>query len=86
LLIKRTQAPIVPVGIAGAYDAWPRWRTLPTPAPLFCPSVTGAIAVVVGKPLDPRRYAEMPREAALQELHAKIAEVHARAERLRRRD
>src|SRR3954447_16839713 len=38
LLIKRTSAPIVPVGLAGAYDAWPSWRTYPIPSPLFLPS------------------------------------------------
>ena len=26
---------IVPVGIAGAYDAWPRWRQVPDPEPNF---------------------------------------------------
>ena len=26
LLIKRTRVPIIPVGIAGGYDAWPIWR------------------------------------------------------------
>src|SRR5438552_5239233 len=34
LLIKRAQVPIIPVGIAGAFEALPRWRWLPTPAPL----------------------------------------------------
>jgi 1-acyl-sn-glycerol-3-phosphate acyltransferase len=32
LLIKRAQAPIIPVGIAGAFDAYPRDQLLPTPA------------------------------------------------------
>src|SRR6185436_3601001 len=43
LLIKRTQAPIVPVGIAGAFDAWPRGRRFPMPAPLFWPAGKGTI-------------------------------------------
>jgi 1-acyl-sn-glycerol-3-phosphate acyltransferase len=85
LLIKRTLAPILPLGIAGAYEAWPRWRNYPMPAPLFWPSGTGTIAVSVGRPLDPRPYAEMPREQALAELFTEIDRVQRRAERLRRR-
>src|SRR5439155_15471000 len=65
LLLKRTQAPVVPVGIAGAYDAWPRWRSYPKPAPLFLPAHRGTIAVAVGRPFDARRLAQLPREEAL---------------------
>jgi 1-acyl-sn-glycerol-3-phosphate acyltransferase len=87
LLIKRVQAPIVPVGIAGAYHAWPIWRKHPLPAPLFWPADAnaGTIAVVMGKPIDSRRYAEMPREDALRELSDLIGREQARAEQLRRR-
>jgi 1-acyl-sn-glycerol-3-phosphate acyltransferase len=85
LLIKRTQAPIVPVGIAGAFDAWPMQRSYPVPAPLFLPAAPGSISVSLGKPLDPRRYAKMPREQALQELFDKIHAEQQRAEKLRRR-
>ncbi len=84
LLIKRTRAPIVPVGIAGAYDAWPRWRAFPTLAPLFLPCGSGTISVSVGKPIDARRFAEMPREHALAELFDKIAIEQQHAEKLRR--
>jgi 1-acyl-sn-glycerol-3-phosphate acyltransferase len=85
LLIKRTQVPIVPVGIAGAYDAWPIWRPYPIPAPLFMPSPRGTIGVSLGKPVDGRRYAEMPREEALQDLFDIIHAEQERAEKLRRR-
>ena len=84
LLIKRTQAPIVPVGIAGAYDAWPSWRPYPIPAPLFLPAGPGTIAIAIGKPFDSRRYAELPRDQAMKELFDKIAVEQQRAEKLRR--
>ncbi len=84
LLIRRTQAPIVPVGIAGSYDAWPRWRAYPIPAPLFWPAGAGTISVSLGKPIDARRFAELPREQALQELFDKIHAEHQHAEKLRR--
>lgn len=85
LLIKRTQAPIIPVGIAGAFAAWPRSRPLPTLAPLALPPVPGTISVSLGAALDSRRYGELPREQALQELFDKIHAEQVRAEKLRRR-
>ncbi len=85
LLIKRTQAPIVPVGIAGAYDAWPRWRKYPIPAPVCWPANPGTVAVSIGKPLDAARLAALPREQALAELFEAIAAVQRRAEALRRK-
>src|SRR5207253_962423 len=84
LLIKRSQVPIVPVGIAGAYDSWPITRSYPIPAPLFLPPNGGAISVALGKPLDSRRFAEMPRAEALQELFNVIHAEQQRAEMLRR--
>jgi 1-acyl-sn-glycerol-3-phosphate acyltransferase len=85
LLIKRSSAPIVPIGIAGAYDALPRWRAFPELAPLFWPAGKAAIAVSVGKPLDGRRYADMNREQVLDELFKELQKVAGRAERLRRK-
>ena len=85
LLIKRAQAPIVPVGIAGAYHAWPIWRSYPIPAPLFLPPGAGTISVSLGEPVESRRYAELPREQALAELLDKIQVEQQRAEKLRRR-
>jgi len=85
LLIKRTQAPIVPVGIAGAFDALPYGKGIPNLAPLFLPAGEAALAVSVGRPLDARRLAQMPREAALALLFAELQKVAQRAERLRRK-
>ena len=83
LLIKRTQAPIVPVGIAGAFDALPHWRSVPTPAPLFWPGCRATIAVSIGPPLPSQPIAAMPREKALVELFSMLETVWRRAERLR---
>jgi 1-acyl-sn-glycerol-3-phosphate acyltransferase len=86
LLIKRTQAPIVPVGIAGAFDAWPRWRSYPLPAPLFLPPSRACIAVSIGKPLEAGTLAKMPREQSLQVLQDAIDKERQRAEKLRRKE
>jgi 1-acyl-sn-glycerol-3-phosphate acyltransferase len=87
LIIKKTHAPIIPCGIAGAYEALPRWRHPPIPghSPLFLPPGKCTIAVSIGKPLDGGRYAKMPREQALTELFDEVKKVQEHAERLRRR-
>lgn len=85
LLIKRARAPIVPVGIAGAYNAWPRQRPLPIPAPIFLPAQKGTIAVSVGRPLDATHYIPLPRQQLLTELFAELQRMVGRAEKLRRR-
>jgi 1-acyl-sn-glycerol-3-phosphate acyltransferase len=87
LIIKKSLAPVVPCGIAGAHEALPRRRKPPIPghSPLFLPPGDSTIAVVIGQPLDGARFAKMPREAALAELFAEVKKVQAQAERLRRR-
>lgn len=85
LLIKRVKCPIVPVGIAGAYAAWSRFMKIPKPSPLFLPPGPSTIAVSVGAPLDPVRYAAMPRDAMLEDLHTVLKARHAAAEALRRK-
>lgn len=85
LLIKRLQPPIIPIGIAGAYDAWPRWQSYPIPAPLFLPPTKRTVAVAFGKPIDSRRYLDLPRDVALSELTAEIKKMWQRAEHLRRK-
>jgi 1-acyl-sn-glycerol-3-phosphate acyltransferase len=85
LLVRRSRAPIVPVGIAGAYQALPRWRKYPLCAPLFLPAGQAAIAVSVGKPLDGQKISQLPREQALEEMLREIKKANDRAERLRRK-
>jgi 1-acyl-sn-glycerol-3-phosphate acyltransferase len=85
LIIKRAMAPVIPVGIAGAYDAYPRMAKYPKFSPLFLPATNATVAVSIGKPLDPHRYATMPREEALKELFDKIRAMELRAEHLRRK-
>jgi 1-acyl-sn-glycerol-3-phosphate acyltransferase len=85
LLVKRGQAPVVPVGIAGAYEAWPRHRPVPVPAPLFLPAGNGTLAVAIGRPLDAKSLTDLPRERLLDVLLAELLQVHGRAEQLRRK-
>jgi 1-acyl-sn-glycerol-3-phosphate acyltransferase len=86
LIIKKTGAPVVPCGIAGAFEALPRSRHPPIPghSPLFWPPTGRTIAVTIGKPLDGARFAKMPRGAALAELFDEVKKMQEQAERLRR--
>jgi 1-acyl-sn-glycerol-3-phosphate acyltransferase len=85
LLIKRVTCPIVPVGIAGCFEAWSRFHTWPRFAPLFTEPGPGTIALTVGKPIDPARYAGRHRDWVVEDLHRELVAQHAAAERLRRK-
>ena len=83
-LVKRAPVPIVPVGIAGAFEAYPRTSKLPKLSPLFMPPTNHAVAAVVGKPLEPERMLKLSREEFLQTVFDAIQKVQLEAERLRR--
>jgi 1-acyl-sn-glycerol-3-phosphate acyltransferase len=85
LLIKKTPAPIVPIGIAGAFHAWPRWRSWPILAPLFVPANQSTLAVSIGQPLAPGRYVKLTRKRALSELCDHLRMMQHKAEALRRK-
>ena len=84
LLLKRVTCPVVPVGIAGAYDAWPRHHKLPRLDALALPTAGRSIAVAFGEACDPARFAGRDREAALGELRGELVKAKAAAEGLRR--
>ncbi|HEY1860608.1 MAG TPA: lysophospholipid acyltransferase family protein [Gemmataceae bacterium] len=85
LLIKRSNAPIVPIGVAGAFNALPRGKNRVRFSPWFLPATDASVAVHIGKPLDSQRFAEMPREEMLTALLEELRKVHEQAERLRRK-
>lgn len=85
MLIKRAKAPIVPVAIAGSYYAWPRWRAIPIPSPLFLAPTERTVAVVVGKPISAEKLAGLSREEQIRFLTDEITRLLRRAEQLRRK-
>jgi 1-acyl-sn-glycerol-3-phosphate acyltransferase len=86
LLIKRSRVTVLPVGIAGAYNAWPSWRAYPIPAPLFLPATKQCIAVSIGCPLKAGCLTGLTRDQVLSTLSAELQKAHERAERLRRKE
>ncbi len=65
LLLKRAKCPVLPVAIEGAYDVWPRRRTLPR---LF----GGRVAVKIGAPIPYEKLAGMDAREGLAMLEAQI--------------
>jgi 1-acyl-sn-glycerol-3-phosphate acyltransferase len=85
LLIRRSKAPLIPVAVAGPFEAMPSHSWFPRFCPLCLPATDAALACVVGEPLDSTTLAEMDNEKLLEFLHAKLVERQAEAEGLRRR-
>ena len=85
LVIRQTRANILPVGIAGAWDAWPRWKRLPTLSPPVLPPNSATIAVSVGKPICGACLGAMDRDEMLAELSKELHVVWQRAKKLRRK-
>ena len=72
---RRSKVPLVPVGVDGAYQAWPRTARLPR---------LGRMAVVVGKPLPPELISDMTDAEVVSELTTRIRACHQQARALRR--
>ncbi len=83
LLVRKARCPIVPVGIAGAFAAWPRTRGLLRFGPPFQTWSRSRIAVSIGEPLDGAVLANLDREEMLAELDKSLRAVMAKAEQLR---
>jgi 1-acyl-sn-glycerol-3-phosphate acyltransferase len=74
LLARRAKVPILPLGLAGGFRAWPRFRLLPRPA---------HIEVVYGAPIAPEQYLSMSDEELVQTIYNRLREVFEQAARLR---
>lgn len=65
-LLRRTKVPVIPVGIAGAFESYPKKRLFPFP---------GKVRVVFGEPLDRERldgYGKADEEALLAYVRERI--------------
>ena len=64
-IARRGKTILLPVGIDGAYDAWPRRRKLPR---------TGRIHVCVGIPISAEEVTRLSDDDLIAELHRRICE------------
>jgi 1-acyl-sn-glycerol-3-phosphate acyltransferase len=75
-LARRSKAALVPVGIDGAFQAWPRTQPLPSPE---------RIHIVIGEPLGPGEIADLSDDEMVAELERRIRACHAAAREGRQR-
>ena len=73
-MARRSRVPLVPVGIDGAYQAWPRTSRFPR---------LGRIAIAVGQSFSPKEITELSDDHLLAELEQRIRACHAAARELR---
>lgn len=83
LLVKKARCPVVPVGIVGAYDSWPKGQPLPVPAPLGVLGPGTPLGVSFGETVPPGFYDQMKREEIVDDLHRRIADAVADARQRR---
>ena len=69
---RRGRVPLIPVGVAGAFEAWPRKAKLPRPAP---------IRIVIGQPITPEEFEAWTDDQLVAELEQRIRDCHSRAAR-----
>lgn len=69
-LARRGRAPLVPVGLDGAYQAWPRTQRLPGLAALY---------LVIGEPLSPQLVESLTDDALVAEVQRRLADCLAKA-------
>jgi 1-acyl-sn-glycerol-3-phosphate acyltransferase len=77
--------PIVPVGVAGAFEAYPRSDPLPKLSPMFWRPTGAAVAVSVGKAIPPEVYADLPPETMLHTLFDRVQAEVRQAEKIVRK-
>lgn len=77
LLVKRARPTILPMGVDGTFEAWPRGRKLPR---LF-----GKVVCTCGEPLSGEELAKLPGDEALAVLRTAVERAFADAVAERRR-
>jgi 1-acyl-sn-glycerol-3-phosphate acyltransferase len=70
VLAARAKVPVVPAGVAGTFEAWPRHRVLPRTHP---------IRIVFGPAIRPEELAGLSSEAVTSLLHDRIVACHREA-------
>lgn len=85
LLIRKSNATVVPVGIAGAHEALSRDKTWPTLCPIFMNGNRGCIGISIGTPIDGNLLKELPREESLNLLKDSINREIIKANNIRRK-
>ena len=74
-IAKRSGLPLIPMALDGAFEAWPRHRSIPRPA---------VVHVEFGAPIAPEEVARMSDDELVREVQRRIQLCHESARRSRR--
>src|SRR5262249_2541038 len=85
LILRKAKVPILPVGLAGAYQALPIWRKSPRFALLGWPSSAG-MAGVAGPVQYAEDYLKKSTPLLLHDLQEELTRLHREAEKIRKKD
>jgi len=77
LLLKRVKPTVLPMGVEGTFDAWPRGRKLPR--------AFGKVVCVCGEPISGEELAKLDSADALAAMHAAVSRAHEEAREYRAR-
>jgi 1-acyl-sn-glycerol-3-phosphate acyltransferase len=77
VLVSRANVPVVPVGLAGTFEVWPRSRRLPVPHP---------VRIHYGAPIFPEELTGMDTAAVTALIRQRLEDCHHQAESKLRRD
>jgi 1-acyl-sn-glycerol-3-phosphate acyltransferase len=77
LLLKRVKPTVLPMGVEGTFDAWPRGRKLPR--------ASGKVVCVCGEPISGEELAKLDSADALAAMHAAVSKAHEEAREYRAR-
>jgi 1-acyl-sn-glycerol-3-phosphate acyltransferase len=84
LLIRRSKAAVLPVGLAGAYDAWPIHGKKPTFGPVWAAARKEGISCVIGEVIPAEALATMDTKEMLKYIEDRVATVREEAYRRKR--
>jgi len=75
LLLKRVKPTVLPMGVDGTFEAWPRGRKLP--------KLRGDVVCVCGEPISGEELAKLDSAEALSAMRAAVSKAHEEAKRIR---
>jgi 1-acyl-sn-glycerol-3-phosphate acyltransferase len=75
LLVKKARPAVLPMGVDGTFDAWPRGRKFPR--------LSGRVVCVCGEPLSGAELAALDSDEALRRMHAAVFAAHEEARGIR---
>ncbi|HQR41738.1 MAG TPA: lysophospholipid acyltransferase family protein [Gemmatales bacterium] len=85
LLIRRAKVPVLPVGIAGNYHAWPPKYKLPRWSPLWCRANPAAMSCYIGELIPAETLLAMKPDEMIRFLENAVASARAEAQRRQRK-